>query len=351
MLTMLNLIAALAGPVAAADMPPGIPDPDKAILDPAYSDPVFFWRVTSAPKNPYEPDAYFYWPDAHIPGASAPFLPMAKPGKTTIPAEALADAEKWADERKSNALIIVHKGVVQLEKYWNGTRPDELVNGRAISRTVTPMLLGFAVAEGKVSLEDPLSKFIPAWRDDPRGKITVRQLAQNVAGLEVAQQKPPGTIFGNKDLCLAYCGDVVRAAMNYPLMTPPGTKFETAQENMQLLAHVIERAMGTPIQTLLSERVWKKIGADDATFQMDRPGGVARTMCCMRATPRSWARLGVLVEQKGKWQGKQILPEGWVDTMMKPRHVIPTSASACGWAARLSNTAPTSRASPAGCRS
>jgi CubicO group peptidase (beta-lactamase class C family) len=119
-------------------------------------------------------------------------------------------------------------------------------------------------------------------------------------------------------LCLAYCGDVVRAAMNYPAVTPPGTRFEVAQENTQLLALIVERAVGTPIATLLSERVWKAIGADDAAFQLDRPAGVARVMCCMRATPRSWARLGLLVLQDGKWNGRQVLPPGWVRTMATP---------------------------------
>ena len=314
--------AAGAGTVRAAEvavkMPPGVVNPEAALRDPTYSDPMFWWRMTSRPKDVYEPDAYFYWPDAVIHGAPAPFLPAAAAGRTSISAAALNEAADWAGAHKTGALIVVHRGVVQLERYWNGVRPDELVNGRAITRSVTPMLLGFAVAAGKVALDDPIGKFITEWRDDPRGRITVQQLGQQVSGLEVAPQLGLDVIAGNKDLCLAYCGDVVRAALAYPAVNLPGTRFEYAQENMQLLALVIERALGFPIQTLLSERVWGPIGASDATFQMDRPGGVARVMCCMRATPRDWARLGVLVSQEGRWQGKQVLPAGWVRTMATP---------------------------------
>jgi len=178
------------------------------------------------------------------------------------------------------------------------------------------MVLGIAVADKKLSLDDPIGLYMTEWKHDPRGRITVRQIAQNASGLEVAKQFPVSIPHGNKDLCLAYCGDVVRAALNYPLVTQPGTKFEVAQENPQLLSIIIERAAGTPIQTLLSERIWKKIGADDGAYQFDRPGGTARTMCCMRATPRTWAKLGQLLLQKGKWEGAQVLPKGWVDTMM-----------------------------------
>jgi CubicO group peptidase (beta-lactamase class C family) len=300
----------------AIEMPPGIADPDKAIKDPMYSDPVFVWRLTSVPKDPFEPDAYFYWPAGVVHGAPKP-MKIAK-GTTSIPKAALENAADWAAARKSNALIVIHKGVVQLERYWNGTAPGDLVNGRAITRSVTPLLLGFAVADGKVSLDDPIGRFITEWANDRRGAITVRQLAQHVTGLEVAPTLPVSQVYGNKDLCLVYCGDVVKAALNYDYVLPPGTKFEVAQENMQLLALVIERAMGIPIQTLLSERVWKPIGASDAAFQLDRPGGVARVMCCMRATPGDWARLGQLVLQDGKWGGRQILPKGWVATMATP---------------------------------
>jgi CubicO group peptidase (beta-lactamase class C family) len=315
------LALALFTPVGhAADVPPGVVDPDVAIHDPQYSDPVFWWRLTSVPPNVYEPDPYFYWPAARIEGtATDAFLPEAPAGKTSIPKAALEAASTWAEAHKTYALIVVHRGRVQLERYYGPRgKPDELTNGRALTRSVTHMLLGFAVADGKMSLDDPLSKFLPEWRDDPRGAITVRQLAQNVSGLEVAPQLPVTRVAGNKDLCLAYCGDVVRAAMQYPLVTPPGTRFEFAQENFQLVGLVTERATGIPLQQLLQDRIWKKIGARDGALQLDRPGGTARVMCCMRATPRDWARLGMLVLDGGKWRGEQVLPKGWVETMATP---------------------------------
>jgi len=316
--TMAMASLLLGGAPNAVQMPPGISDPDEAITDPTYSDPVLFWRLTSVPENPFEPDPYFYWPNAIVEGDPQPFLPTANSGETTISNAALEQMAAWAEARDSTALIVIHKGKVQLERYWQGTEPDLLINGRAITRSVTPMLLGFAIADGALKLDDPIGKYLPEWADDQRGEVTVRHLAQNASGLEVAPTKPISEVLGNKDLCLAYCGDVVRAALQYDFAIPPGTRFEVAQENMQLLAIVIERAMGQPIQKLLSEHVWQPIGASDATFQFDRPGGTARAMCCMRATPRDWARLGVLIEQDGRWNGHQVLPAGWADYMATP---------------------------------
>lgn len=315
------IIACLSGlslTAKAQDFPADISNPNEAVADWRYNDPVFFWRLASQPENPFEPPDWFYWPDAVIEGAPAPFLPAAKPGETSIPSATLEAMESWAKDRKSNVLIVIHKGKVQLERYWNGTAPEDLLNGRAITRSVTPMALGFAIQSGAVSLDDPIGQHIHEWSEDGRGEITVTQLAQNVSGLEVAPQMPIDQVEGNKDLCLVYCGDVVRAALAYDYVNTPGTKFEVAQENMQLLALVIERATGTPIQQLLSHHIWQPIGASNATFQFDRPGGTARTMCCMRATARDWTRLGVLVANDGRWRGKQVVPQSWIETMATP---------------------------------
>jgi len=312
------ILALAAGPAQSADMPPGIADPEKAIKHWSYSDPVFMWRLTSVPDNPFEPEPYFYWPNAVIEGDPGPFFEPAEAGTTGLPQRALDEMAAWAKSRESNALIVVHKGKLLFERYWNDFTPDMLINGRAITRSVTPLVLGFAVADGALSLDEPIGKYLTEWADDKRGDITIKQLAQNVSGLEVAETMPVSQVYGNKDLCLAYCGDVVRAALEYDYAIPPGEKFQVAQQNMQLLAAVIERAMGQPIQDILSERVWKKMGAADATFQFDRPDGVARTMCCMRATARDWTRMGVLVSQGGVWNGEQVLPEGWVETMATP---------------------------------
>jgi CubicO group peptidase (beta-lactamase class C family) len=315
----LTLAAVLtAFPTHAAKVPTGIADPDVAIHDPQYSDPVFWWRMSSMPKDVFEPDPYFYWPPAVIAGSNGPFIPLAAPAQGSIDPAALEAAAKWAEANKSTALIVIHRGKVVLETYWGGAGPDELASGRALTRGITPLLLGFPVADGKLKLDDPIGRYIHEWKDDPRGRITVRQLAQNESGLEVAPPSSATHVPGNKDLYLAYAGDVVRAALAYDLTSKPGSRFDVAQENTQLLALVIERATGQPIQTLFSERVWKKIGAADAAFQFDRPGGEARVMCCMRATPRDWARLALLIAQGGVWNGVQVIPTGWIKTMATP---------------------------------
>lgn len=302
--------------------PPPIVDPDKAMQDPIAADPVFWWRWDTFRGRALEPPAEFYWPDAPIAGAPSAFLPAAAAGKTTIGHDALDAMVEWAETTRTRALIVVHRGKVQLERYWDGVAADEITNARAITRGFTPMLLGFAVRDGLVDMDAPVERYLTEWKGLPKGQITVRQLVQNTSGLE--RDAPTGSVYGNKQLRIFYASDVVAAALDMDLVDKPGERFVVSEVNVQLLSIILERVTGKPLNQQLSEQVWTKIGASGATFQLDRPGGAVHSLCCMRATPRDLVRVGQLMLDGGKWQGKQVLPKGWMDTMATPSAIYPS---------------------------
>lgn len=313
---MAALSALLMPPAASVRATTAVPyPPEKALADPIANDPVFWWRYANRPADPSEPEPYFYWPSAAISGAPTPFLPEAP---KALPDATQAQLIAWAEARSTAALIVLVDGRVALEHYWGDAKPDAIATSRALSRTIPPLLLGFAIAEGRVALDDPIGKFIPEWRSDPRGRITVAQLASNASGLEGNAANPSVEPYGNKFMRLAWSGDVLAAALDHNLVETPGTRFAVVNPNAQLLALVLERAMGKPLNELLSDRVWKPIGAGDATFQLDRPGGHVRAMCCLRAAPRDWARLGQLMLDGGRWRKRQVLPPGWATAMALP---------------------------------
>ncbi|MGO8609787.1 serine hydrolase, partial [Rhizobium johnstonii] len=69
----------------------------------------------------------------------------------------------------------------------------------------------------------------------------------------------------------------------------------------ELLGLILARIEGKPLADLLSERIWKPMGAQaDATWNLDRAGGIEKAFCCINATPRDFARLGLLVADQGQ---------------------------------------------------
>jgi CubicO group peptidase (beta-lactamase class C family) len=289
-----------------------------------------FWkRVLSMPRDPGEwPDA-FYQPTAAIPGRPSEFFPLADAATQTLDPAALAQAANWAEANNSSALLVLHRGVVQLERYYGEMRADTLFSGRAMTRSIVGMAIGLALADGKITtLDAPVSTWLDEWRDDPRGRITLRQLLQNTSGLEEVPLSAPTrgdgawgwwaqlpALVTSKNSRLSLGADFAGAALAFNLEHEPGARFNFSNANSQLAGVILERATGEPYETYVNARIWSRIGAGAAEFYLDRRNGMPAVYCCFRATPRDYLRLGALLVSDGAAGSEQVLPPGWVREM------------------------------------
>ena len=290
-----------------------------------------FWKrslAISQLKDGGEWPESFYQPVARIDGGGqGAFFPAAAPGEATIDPAALEAAAAWAEANNSAALLVLHDGRVQFERYWQGMSAEQLFSGRALSRSLVGLAFGFAVAEGRLALDDPAGKHLEEWRDDARGRITLRQLLQNISGLEevplTATVAPPGASWWQradalresylgKNARLALGSDSAGVALSFGLTEPPGSRFAFSNTNSQVLGVILERATGEPYERFVESRLWRLLGAGVGEFYMDRANGMPAVYCCYRATPRDFLRLGALLVDDGRFQGRQVLPAGWV---------------------------------------
>lgn len=286
-----------------------------------------FWRrVLALPPDLGEWPESFYEPRVRIDGGNGPWFPLAQPDGLTIDPAALEEAARWAESRNSVALIVLHRGKVQLERYWQGMSAEQLFSGRAMSRSLLGFAFGQAVASGAIeSLDQPASDYLTEWRDDPRGAITLRQLLHNTSGLEeppasnpLAPQNRAERLFEltGKHSRLALGGDFARVALSFDLAHTPGTRFAFSNVNAQLLGIILERATREPYERYIEQKLWKPLGAGAAEFYMDRTNGMPATYCCFRATPRDFLRIGaLLVDERAARAG--IVPRRWVERMTR----------------------------------
>ena len=103
---------------------------------------------------------------------------------------------------------------------------------------------------------------------------------------------------------------------------PPGTKFEYNNEENNLLGLVIERATGRRYADYLSEKLWQPLGLGDASMYLDREGGSVMKSCCIFSRPYDWAKLGLLMLNRGLYKDVQIVPAGWLDEMISPSPLV-----------------------------
>ena len=100
---------------------------------------------------------------------------------------------------------------------------------------------------------------------------------------------------------------------------PPGTHFYYASIEPAIAAWAVREATGQHPSDYLSDRIWKKIGAEhDASWVLDRPGGIEIGSCCINATARDYARFGQLFLDDGRVGREQVLPAGWVRQVRTP---------------------------------
>jgi CubicO group peptidase (beta-lactamase class C family) len=223
-------------------------------------------------------------------------------------------------ETHTNAFLVVQDGVLIHEWQRSGTGPTTLFPSWSVAKSIVSLLVGTAVASGKLAETDRVSALLPDLRHGAVfGQITVRDLLDMASGIAVPENYDPqhpltGTagMYLTRDIT-AFVRD------NAHLAFKPGSKGRYRSIDTELLGLILARVEGKPLADLLSERIWKPMGAQaDATWNLDRDGGVEKAFCCINATSRDFARLGLLVADQGLAGQNRIIPARWIDRIETP---------------------------------
>ncbi len=243
--------------------------------------------------------------------------------RPSIPAQALEQAASYALSQKSLGLLVARGGQIELERYWGGFKRDDWFNPQSMSKSVLGMLVGIAINEGAISsVDDTVGVYVEEWRDDPRGAISLRNLLQMSGGLaQISTDYRP--LPWSKGLLQHFGSNFDYWTLRLPQNDPPGTRWEYNNNESNLLGLALERATGMKYPDFLSLRLWQPMGLGPAAMYQDRPGGHVMKSCCILSRPVDWLALGQLMLNRGKWQGRQIIPASWVDDMLTPAQTNP----------------------------
>jgi formylglycine-generating enzyme required for sulfatase activity/CubicO group peptidase (beta-lactamase class C family) len=230
-------------------------------------------------------------------------------------------AEAIAEKSGSFALLIWQGGALRHERYWNGATAESRPEPASMAKTVLALAIGQAVADGKLrGLDAPVSTQLHEWRNDPRGRITLRQLLQMSSGLSPLPRdggaQSPASRF--------HAGDgMVAMMLGEPQLHAPGTWFEYQNASSQLACLVLERATGQRYAQYLSRTLWQPIGAADASVWLDVRSEHPRCYASLYARPRDWLRIGLLLKDRGQFGGRKIVKRRWIDDMTRPSPTNP----------------------------
>jgi CubicO group peptidase (beta-lactamase class C family) len=218
--------------------------------------------------------------------------------------------------------LVIKDDSIRFEKYWEGYEKNSLSNSFSMAKTILSILTGAAIKEGKInSIDQPVSDFIPEFKNNKKSAITIRHLLTMSSGIEFDEHYSSPFAYP----AAAYYGTDLRAlTLKYELGNEkPGTIFRYLSGDTQLLAFVLTAATGKSLSDYASEMLWQPMGAEHmAYWSTDIENGTEKAYCCFISNARDFARFGKLYLNKGNWNGNQIIDSAYVEESIKPANLL-----------------------------
>ncbi|WP_373522801.1 serine hydrolase domain-containing protein [Aquiflexum sp.] len=258
-------------------------------------------------------------------------LPRSTPEAQNISSHGIhhfLDAVESESKHEMHSLMILRNGQVGAEAWWSPYGPESKHTMYSVSKTFTASAIGLAVAEGKLKVTDKVVSFFP--------ESLPATVSPYLAGLEI------------KDLLSMTVGhdksfnqevftqeDWVKAFLSMPIANKPGTKFLYNTSASYMLSAIIQRVSGESLLGYLQPRLLDPLGIAGVDWETDLDG-IAVGGWGIRVKTEDMAKLGQLFLQKGHWNGKQILPESWIEQastikIMQEPEVSPEKMAANDW--------------------
>ncbi len=229
-------------------------------------------------------------------------------------------------QRNTKAALIIHKGELLAERYADGVEADTPLIGWSMSKSITGLLTGLLVGDGKLDITAPAD--VPAWQknaDDPRAAITLDQLMRMSSGLKFDETYATGSDVSHM---LSVVPDAAAYAASLPLAHAPDTHWSYSSGTSNIISSILKRTLGGSLQShydYAQNRLFKPLGINTATIESDADGTFIGSSYTYLSA-RDWGRLGQFVLQDGVWKEQRLLPEGWVDYVSRPTHTNPLNS-------------------------
>ena len=235
------------------------------------------------------------------------------PGMQSLLMEIIAtDNAAGLDTR---ALLVVRDGRILAEVYGPGIDRDTALLGWSMGKSLTAMMIGRLETMGRIN--DSEHALFPAWRDDERAAITVKNLLQMSSGLDFSEEYVPGN---DSTRMLFMSPGAAAVAQQSDLAYAPGTHFSYSSGTTNLLSRLVyERAGGNTEQLLqfYQDEIATPLALENTWMELDADG-VFVGSSYVYATARDWARFGYVLLNDGKINGHSIVSPDWIARAVAP---------------------------------
>jgi len=210
--------------------------------------------------------------------------------------------------------MVLHRGIPVAEAYKPQFNKDTRFLSWSMAKSVTNALVGLMVGDSILDLED--RQLIPEWSDDGRSEISLNNLLHMQSGLEWNED------YGNRSdvTVMLHCEpDFAEYAYSRPLEHDPGSYWYYSSGTTNIVSYIMRKRFNSDndYYAFPHKELFYRIGITDAVFEVDESGTIVGSSY-LYMTARDFARFAMLYLDNGRFNGRQILPEGWVDYSIEP---------------------------------
>jgi CubicO group peptidase (beta-lactamase class C family) len=268
-------------------------------------------------------------PSADIPNDPADVMPLPEaPRKLAL--------DEFLEATDTDAFVVLHRGRLAFERYANGMSAETPHILMSVTKSMLGLLAGVLAARGLLDPERPVTEILPELAGTGYKGASIRHLLDMRTGIAFDEDY------------LATSGPIVeyRKSTGWnPLQAgespsdmrsffqelkdsegPHGGRFHYVSPNSDLLGWVIERATGRRYADLMSELIWRPMGAERSAYITVDRLGAPRCAGGMCVTARDLARVGQLIVDGGRRGKLEVLPSAWIDDIAR-------NGDAAAWAA------------------
>ncbi|HVZ47944.1 MAG TPA: serine hydrolase domain-containing protein [Gemmatimonadaceae bacterium] len=309
------LVASLAS-AAFARAAPCQSSPADGKLTASGAAVVLTWNQAQRERGFAHMDSVFTTRTVHA-GPRAHPLPAGRPLAAFAPGGARAAAlDRYMADEKVAGILVLQDGRVRLERYALGDTPDTRWHSFSVAKSVTSTLFGAAMKDGYIrSLDDSVTRYIPALRGSAYDGVTLRELLTMTSGVRWNEDYTDLT----SDVARLYAvtpDSGMDATVSYvrklPRESPPGTHWVYKTSETNLVGVLVMAATHKSLADYLTEKIWRPYGMERDAAWMTDDIGHEQGGCCLAMTLRDYARYGQFILDGARVDGHAIVPDAWL---------------------------------------
>src|SRR5829696_1460952 len=260
--------------------------------------------------------------------------------------------DDYLDRQPVTGFLIAKDNTILVERYQYGRTDTDRLASFSMAKSVVALLIGIALKEGTIgSVDDLAETYVPGLKDTEYGRTPIKALLLMASGVAFSEDYANRSSDINKlaRLTLEDPADSLAAVKQFNTRrSPPGARFSYSSAETLVLGLVLAAATKRTVSDYAAEKLWQPLGAEaDATWIIDATGQEV-TFAYVNAVLRDWARLGLMLANRGNWQGKTVVPADWLTA--SAADALPTDSPLAKYGYQIWYSADTRRFSLRGLR-